>query len=74
MVKACKDCKAPVDLEADPGAEVEVGNMRSMNWIEIVCAPCRLKRYEREEAEDIQRGIAEDEAERRWAEQGERDV
>lgn len=40
----CKDCDRVFDTDEDPDCFIEVGNMRRMNWTEIVCEPCRDKR------------------------------
>lgn len=58
----CKDCAAYVDSDDDPDCFVEVGNMRRMNWTEIVCEPCREKRMDEADYQESAASLAEYEA------------
>lgn len=55
----CKDCGCLIDTDDDPECFVEVGNMRCMNWTEIVCEPCRERRIDENDAQEAAAALAE---------------
>ena len=45
----CVDCDRLIDTDDDPDCFLEIGNMRRLHKTEIVCEPCRERRWDEQQ-------------------------